>query len=308
MVHLIDLAAPTPRLLETVRGESEVIALSLETLPLRWRARRMLNGRHPETIVAWSFDALRVARRCNAPVIHYRPLPDVLTPPMHGVVAVMGVCHGETQRRRFARAGWNADDLIVMRDPVPTRKAIDRESIGATAEDFLWLLPADATLLAGRAAGLRLAIWAGALLHVLERKRPWRHRLVIPGDGVPQRVARRFMDQLGLPDLGLPVTTADAVDVATVADAVLLTPVGPCDPWPASLAKASGLPVVTTDRPEMLEILTGTPRVLVTPWRRPRLISQEMLKLTGLSRAASEPSEGADSSGQSATSLRSGAA
>ena len=275
-VHLTDAGRPMPRLLAAVRSESDhVIRRPMGDALLRMRAaspaKKVLNGR----LVAWGPKARKAAQQATAGAFIYRPDPD--DPP--GVPSGdLVLCHSDAHARWHRSRGWAADRLRVVPDPVDPPPPVDRDALGLAESDFLWLLPADATRHAGRGAGLKLSVWAGALTHVLMRREGKTHRLLIPGDGRPQRDARRFLDSLGLPDLATPPTGAPAEVLAGVADAAVLSPTGPFDPWAVALVRAAALPTAFLPHPETNGLQVEADHVAATS-SKPRHVVRAMLEV-----------------------------
>ena len=179
--------------------------------------------------------------------------------------------------------------LEVVPEPVlPADPSVDRRALGVQDSDFLWLLTPDETEHGGR----RLAAWAAALVHVLHRHADRPHRLLIAGDTPAARSAKAFVDHLGLPRLTTPVTTRPAEDLASIADAAVLAPTGPCDPFPARLARHFGLPAATTRSPEVAEVVVGYDLVAVSRSAKPRHLARAMAETAGLGRR--KPAQGDD--------------
>ena len=227
-------------------------------------------------VVAWSATALRAAR--GARVILHRPAPDATRA---ATGADVTLCHSETQRARMARHNPSAALEVAPEPVLPADPSVDRVTLGVDESDFLWLLTPDTTAHGGQ----RLAAWAAALVHVLHRHADRRHRLLIAGDDPAARSAKAFVNHLGLPRLATPVTTRPAEDLAAVADAVVLAPTGPCDPFAARLALAEGLPVASTRAAEVAE---GVARQGVVVWSataRPRHLARAMIEAADAARA-----------------------
>ncbi len=204
-------------------------------------------------VVCWSKDAFDTAVSVGIPTIFYRPQPHEARPTGGAVL----LCHGNAQQERIGG--------ISMPAPVTVAEA-SRSDDGV----FRWLLSADA----GPNSGLQSGVWAACLLYVLMRRQGQTHRMLLaPGDAPRLRQARRFADQLGLPDMIEPTHGLTYEEAAGRADAALLTPTGPCDPWPAHVAAATGLPIVSTEVAEM----QGSGFVSET--MLPRHITRAMLRL-----------------------------
>lgn len=272
VLHLVDATEPADRLFAIAHESGTVLRRRLDSGIVRLRTAADVRRRGAEIVVAWSPRALEVARLAGTGRIVYRPPPALFRTPKGGVTTL---CHGEAQASRLG------GDKVILPSPIPSAQPVPRDDLGVEENDFLWLLSSDG----GPNAGLPTAIWAAALLYVLKRREGERHRVILPGDGPRHRQARRFVDQLGLPEMTVPVTTIDPARLAATADATLLTPSGPCDPWPARLAAAAGLPAVVTDRPEVRSAFDeADDRVRVPTSELPRHITREMLKIAKLGR------------------------
>ncbi len=275
-VHLVDAARPAPRLLPIVRTEGDrVIRRPMDDALLRMRAaspaKRVVNAR----LVAWGPRARKTARQVTAGAFVYRPEPD--EPP--GVpTRDLILCHSNAHAAWHRRRGWAGDRLRVVPDPVDAPPPVNRQALGLDEADFLWLLPADATRHAGRGAGLKLAVWAGALTHVLMLRSGRTHRLLLPGDGRPQRDARRFLDSLGLPNLATPPLATAPETLARVANGAILSPLGPIDPWAVSLVEAAGLPTAYLPAPETQRLAADDHNVAATS-AKPRHLARAMLAI-----------------------------
>jgi hypothetical protein len=281
-LHLVDRADP-PRRPPRATANEAVLRLRLDQPTLRWhavhRTRQALAGGMRDLVV-WSDCALDVARRVLKPSdlrVTLRPAPDALINPGEPFVHLRVVVQSQVQRERFRRRGWSPEQIVVAPEIVPPADPLDRRELKVEADDFLWLLPCDATRHSGRAAGLSLAVWAAALVHVLERHSARPPRILVPGDHLPQRFARRFIDQLGLERLAVPITWQPLERLAATCDAALLTPTGACDPYGFRLARSFDLPTVALQTPEARETLGDWPL-----WHRPtdakaRSVAQAML-------------------------------
>ena len=258
LVHLVDVASPPDRLFQAVvRPEDVVIRRRCDEALLRLRGGIALRQIGADRVVAWSDDACRVALATPASIVFHRPRPEAVRP----IGRSVPLCHGPTQQRRLG-------GVVVEQPATPAEP--DRPGDGA----FRWLLSADAT----PGGGLDVAVWAATLLYVLMRQEGRRHLILMaPGDAPRLRRARRFADQLGLAAMIEPTHGLTYEQAAARADAVLLTPTGPCDPWPARVARATGLPAVAT-RSRTVRDVYGD-KAFESESSLPRHLTREMLRL-----------------------------
>ena len=273
VVHLLDAAAEVDPLFELIAPENHALRRSLDSPLLRWRAARDVESA-AGVVVAWGENAFEACRRSHVRTVIYRPSPALRRPPAfskgRGGPPIV-VVNGRPQLDRFRRAGWPASRIRVVVPPVarlrgPVLKSAPRE--------FRWLLSADAS----GDAGLREAIWSATLLFFMER--PHRlHRLLICGDGINQRRAKHFVDQLGQPGLALPLPRTRVEQAVWQADAALLVSTGPTDPLTAAAVAVAGIPAVIHGKGDDGTLLAGRPNVHVSPDTRPRVVTREMLRL-----------------------------
>ena len=289
VLHLLDAAAggdPLRRVALDAAADQTLFARHLSDPILRWRAARDLRRFPADVVVAWGESAAEVARRTPAAARSlYRPAAGsrALALPWPGAIAL---ADSPAQARRLQRGGWAESHVTILPPPVlfsatpPTRR-----DLGASGEDVLWLAAAEGDA----ASGLRAAVWAATILHVVDRAPPRRrtHRLLVVGDAPAHRLAKRFADQLGLPDLCIGVTQLAYPDVARLADAAVLLPSGPTGAYSAAVVAAVGLPAVVNARPEVGDALANRPNVRVVGELKPRVVAREMLRLeTGAPRRA----------------------
>lgn len=291
-LHLIDLDSEIDPLAALVIDQrSAVLARHLEHPVLSWRTSVQLLARPPGFIVAWGQRAFEVARSSGARSGIYRPDPS--TRPLHAVPGWRAAASTQSELSRLTKAGWGAVDCFVA--PPPGRDATvrsnflpapSRAELGIGADDFIWLLSGDGS----KNTGLREAIWAGTLIHVMERaRRP--HRIMLWGDRPAHRRARSFIDQLGLPGLYITTTRYPYHKLAAVADAAILLPQGPSGAWSAAVVALAGLPAVINQRSEVQEVLGGRANVRTAPGGEVRLVVREMLHLSKEYPARTQPDE-----------------
>lgn len=272
VIHLLDAGGtwdPTLRAIDPVQTDARLV-LGLGNPLGRWRAGRSLANSQARTVVAWGERALDTVaglpqRPIYRPSLHLRRPPE----PVAGVVVLAGT---QFQKGQFADAGWPSEAISVLTPPAdPVGRAEKRP---VADEDLLWWLSADAL----GDSGWREAVWAMTLLHLTEL-RERRHRILLTGDGQNLVRARRFIVQLGLPDLALMAAGASPEEAVAAADAAIFLPEGPHDPRPALLARASGLPIVHNTRAGLADLLVNHDRAVACLGRRPREIVKSMLLL-----------------------------
>ena len=275
-LHVLDADAPPDPLYAAVGGDDATLVRRLGHPVLRWRAARDLRPRldRDAVAVAWGEAAADVARRAAPRRSVYRPSSEArrLALPFAGATAAADC---DDQARRLERIGWPASQVAVVAPPVAATLELRRADLSATADDVLWLAAAERE----DVAGIRLAVWAATILHVVEADRR-RHRLVVVGDGPAQRLAKRFADQLGQPGLCIGTNRFAYADVAPLADAAVLLPRGVGGAYSAAIVVANALPAVINDRPPVADALAARPNVRVVADPKPRVIVREMLRLS----------------------------
>lgn len=280
-VHLLDArGTPDPTLDAVDPGnEGKCLVLGLKNPLDRWRARRSVAMSEARTVVVWGESALEAVRTLSRRRI-YRPLPHLRMPP-RPASGVEVFAATPFQQAQFAQAGWAGETISVL---FPPADPVERNTAARPGdrEDVLWWLSADTQ----GSSGWREAVWAITLLHITTL-RERRHRILLTGDGQNLVRARRFIVQLGLPELALMAAGASAEEGVAVADAALFLPEGPSDPRPALLARAAGLPIVHNGRFGLDELLANHYPAVLCTGRRPREIVKAMLQLIrgGLERA-----------------------
>lgn len=278
-LHIIDVAGDPDPLAALVIGPSDAIdARRLRHPVLRLRMALDLRRRMPAAVVAWGEEAYTVAVTAGARGI-YRPRAD--DDPSAPAIGWRAVAASSASRQRLADAGWSLDDCWVVPPPGvdgrQRRHADDtarRRALGFEEDDYIWLLAGDAS----PAAGLREAIWAGTVLHVLERG-IHRHRLLLWGDALAQQRARRFVNQLGVPELCIATSRHSFHAVAALADAAVLLPQRAGATWSAAVVAQAGLPAVVNAEPDVQEVLGGRANVRTVPSGETRKVVREMLGL-----------------------------
>ena len=180
--------------------------------------------------------------------------------------AVLVLAHSDVQRERLIAAGQPAQQVRVVPSPVlDSPSTLTRKQLGLAEDDFAWLLTSET----GPGGNLRLAVWIGTLIHVMFRDTDpggRRHRLVLVGDSEQHRLARRFVDQTGLPQLGVTFGSdrpADYVAAAKCCDGMLLMHNRPASAWPLRVGAAAGLKLLISGAPELREAAATVPEAAV---------------------------------------------
>ncbi len=261
LLHVVDVERTPDDLFRLVDNGNTLQCRTSEIL-LRKRLGLRIRRLAPRAVMAWSGKACEAALAAQGadglPLVYYRPEPH----DRRGVAGGIAICHSEAQQ---ACLGGQ-----VVRRPVPDVDRVDLDD-GV----FRWLLTDDS----GPHADFSLAIWAGALIHVLMRREGKQHRLVLPGGSAfRHRQARRFADHLGLGELVEPWHATTYVEAARRSNAVLLTAAGPADAWAARLGHRLGVPIVSTASVEVREAVPLA--AVVTPQsRQPRHVARSMLRV-----------------------------
>ena len=277
ILHLIDLDEEIDPLAALVAGgDCAVVQGRFAHAGLRWRAAARLFRSPPRFVVAWGERAFAVARLGGVQHGIYRPSRGRRQqPPVPGWRAIAST---RAEIQRLAQSGWSESDCFIVPPPgVDTLhhrvgRELTRRELGAAPDDFLWLLSGDAG-----GSGLRDAVWAGAIMHVMERDRQM-HRILLWGSSRQQHDARKFADQLGLPPLPISARKCAFHDLAQRANAALLLP-HDYDVWSAAVVAQAGIPAVINRSAAVQEVLGGRQNVRTTPGDRTRLIVREMLAL-----------------------------
>ena len=290
LVHLIDLDQETdPLAALVVDGQSAVMRGHFEHRALCWRAAAQLFRNPPRFVVAWGERALGVARLGGVLGGIYRPWDNARPAPAAPGWRLAASSRAELQR--FLRLGWAETQSVVVPPPGIDavhrgRGKLTRRGLGIVGDDFVWLLSGDTTCV----SGLRDAIWAGAIMHVMERDRRL-HRILLWGDSSVQRGGRVFADQLGLPALSVAASQVPYHALCEVADAALLLPRSN-GAWSAAVVALAGLPAVINGNAAVQEVLGRRGNVRISSGNQTRLVVREMLALVedGLRRTAGDPS------------------
>jgi glycosyltransferase involved in cell wall biosynthesis len=202
--------------------------------------------------------------------------------------AVMGyrdvqmICSSATQRRVYVEGGIPIERCHLIRPGVDfslvkrRRDLALREALGFEDSHVVLLVPGEST----RAANHRLAVWATAILHVLDE----RFRILLWGRGDQAHGVARLSEKQGQDGL---LTLAEQKlgramefeELLPAADMVLVTAGGPVSTLPIALCMASGLPIVSTVTYMVAELLEDRHTAVMTPRPTPRMLAQRVLEL-----------------------------
>jgi len=256
-------------------------------LPAALLARR----RHAsdfDLVHAWGQRALfAAAMGATAPIL-YTPAEDTRSSTIRWTRAVMDyrdvqvVCATATQRRVFIERGTPADRCHLIRPAVEFAKVKRRrdprlrEELGFTDADYVLLATGEST----RGTDHRLAVWTGAILHVLDP----RYKMLLWGRGPLARQVKRLAERQHQPGL---VNTAEHrlgrrvefEELVPAADLVLVSATGAVDTLPIAIAMAAGLPIVSTVTYMVSELLEDRHTALMVGNPSPRAMAQRILDL-----------------------------
>jgi len=282
-LHIVDADDPDidPLRAVVVEPSSRVFRRALGCAALRWRAslelRRTFTRVANRLTVAWGWRGLETAR--SSGVMHgvYRPAPAgerIAVPHGNWHLAATST----QQADDHVAAGWPRERCHVVHPPGRRDDGVktpSRREHGIEDDDFVWLLAGDP----GPNTGLRQAIWACTIAQVVERLAR-SHRVLAWGDDAHHRYASRFLDQLGLPELGVRVGQVAYARAAHLADAFVFLPTGPTGGLTTAVAALAGLPGVASDLPEVREAFGGCSNVKLLSDVQPRVVAREMLGLS----------------------------
>jgi len=157
--------------------------------------------------------------------------------------------------------------------PRDERRRLSRRALGVTDDTRLIVAPDEMV----RAAGLKFAVWAHAILrHVTPRV-----RLCMPSAGPGLATLRHFAEAAGFSDEILwpraEIGLTDALSAADVAAFVREDDLGLSVP---ATARAMNLPILATDTPDVRNFLNGQANIV--PIKDPRQMATALLNMLGL--------------------------
>ena len=251
------------------------------------RLRR--DAREVDVVHAWGFGPLAAIALASFRKIVFTPT----TFPTRGQVGwlraamnyrdVHVVCPIATMHRRLVERGVPLERCHLIRPGVDfgrvNRQRRDpglRAALGFSDNEHVVLAVGEST----REAEHRQAVWAGAILNVLDK----RTRVLLWGRGPMASAAQRFADKLGQPQL---VTLAEQrlgreielEELLPAADMLIVSATGPVATLPIATGMAAGVPIVATVTPTVAELLEDRHTALMTQPGVPRLLSEKILQL-----------------------------
>ncbi len=241
-----------------------------------------------DVVHAWGGRALAVAAVASDRPIVFSPDRFPTERTVRWMRAVMSardvhvVAPTDTTRRAFVTRGVPIERCHLVRPGVEfgqinrRRDARLRERLGFAPDDFVMLAAGEST----RAGAHGLAVWAAAILHVLDPK----YRLLLWGRGPLAAQAARFAEhthQAGLMEVAQSRLKRDVrfEELLPAADAVLVTATEPAPTLPVSVCMAAALPIVAVVTATVSELLEDRHTALMVGRPAPRLIAQRVLDL-----------------------------
>jgi glycosyltransferase involved in cell wall biosynthesis len=243
-----------------------------------------------DLIHAWGTSALTAAAfgATGGAKIVYTPPPHVKRRSLGWLRAVMGyrdvhvICPTATMRRTIVERGVPIERAHLIRPGVEfsrikrRRDPALRAALGLKEDDFVLMSPGEST----RAADHERAVWAAAILHVLDPK----YKLLLWGRGERYRAAARLAADLPGEYLALGAEErlgrrVEFEELLPATDLVLVTASGPVATLPISICMAAALPIVATVTYTVGELLQDRHNALLVPKPAPRLLAQRVLDL-----------------------------
>jgi glycosyltransferase involved in cell wall biosynthesis len=193
------------------------------------------------------------------------------------------VCPSGALHRRFVEGGipfrrchvvWPGVDFARIRK---RRDAELRKALGFSEEDRVLLLVGEST----RASGHAEALWAAAILHVLDPR--W--KVLAWGRGprtnalVHFALSQKHTSLVSIAERRLG-RRVEFEELFPAADVLMVTPAKPVATLPIALAMASGLPIVGTASGVVGEMLEDRHTALLAPPGSPRALARRVLDLT----------------------------
>jgi glycosyltransferase involved in cell wall biosynthesis len=174
------------------------------------------------------------------------------------------------ERCHLIRPGVEFARVRRRRDPVL------RHALGLTESDRVMLLAGEST----RAAGHRQAVWAAAILGVLDAK----YRVLAWGRGPDVPALEHLARSQNQPKLftsaeGRLGRSVEFEDLLPAADLVLATPTGAVATLPVSIAMAAGLPIVATVSYTIGELLEDRHTALLVAPGSAKALARRVLEL-----------------------------
>ncbi len=199
-----------------------------------------------------------------------------------------------TMHQALLRAGIAAERCRVIRPGVDFSRVSGRKepairaALGLKADDYVLLAVGEST----RSASHEDAVWAAAILHVLDPQ----YKLLIWGEGPAVGQAKAFARRISSGDL-LRVGSerlgagVEFERLLRAADLAVNTATGSVSALPVAMGMAAALPIVSTVTRGSSELLEDHHSAILVPARSPRLMAQRIMELrqdSGLQRKLCE--------------------
>ncbi len=240
-----------------------------------------------DLIHAWGGAALTAAVMQGKPIV-YSPSDTPSRRSLRWMRAVMDyrnvqvICATSTLRRTCVERGVPLERCHLIRPGVEfarirRRRNPDlRAALGFAEQDRVMLLAGEST----RSSGHRAALWAAAILHVMEPHR----RVLAWGRGDQTRALAAFARAQKQPELLCLAEQRlgrriDFEELLPAADLVLATPTGPIATLPISITMAAALPIVATVSYTIGELLEDRHTALLAQAGSPRALARRVLDL-----------------------------
>jgi len=248
------------------------------------KLRREIAG--ADAVHVWNLSSLVLAGLGSARKIIYSPteMPGARAlrwlPRMVRRWPVHVVCEAESRRKKLIAIGLPADRCHVIVPGVELllrqRDRQLREELSLADDELVVLAPGEST----HAAGHRYAIWATAILQVLDRR--W--RALVWGRGKETDRVARLVSDFGQSDLLCVAERKlgrriEFESLLGAADFALLTPGDGASMLPAVLCAASGLPIIRWPHEAFDDIIPSDAAAASVPRRRPAQLAQKLMGL-----------------------------
>lgn len=195
---------------------------------------------------------------------------------------VQVICPTSTLMDAMLRRGLPPEQCHLIRPGVEfsrvraRRQESLRQSLGFKPDDIVLLACGESTA----AACHRDALWAAAILHVLEP----RYKLLAWGRGEQTTAVEEFNRRTGSPMLLCLAErrlgrVLDYEELLPAADMIVISATGPIAPLPVCISMAAALPIAATVTPTVAELLEDRHTALMVPPHSPRQLARRILRL-----------------------------
>jgi glycosyltransferase involved in cell wall biosynthesis len=184
-----------------------------------------------------------------------------------------------TMHRALGERGIPLDRCHLIRpgidfSRIKRRSPALRKELGFLDQHYVLLAPGEST----RQANHRLAVWASAILNVMNHHT----RLLLWGRGPLAEHNRRFAVSMHQPELVTLATEGlnrpvEFEELLGAADAIVIPASDPIPTLPVAMCMASALPIIATVTPTVSELLEDRHTALMTQPDNPRLLAQRIL-------------------------------